>query len=168
MYILINTYVYIYRYIIRDREIWCSTVARKFRWPRVKCNLDQSVAQQTAATTGHTPVPNAFLTPVQTWATHLTGATKLTRLPAREQTGLFSTSHLVLPVPPANLGVSLITPEMTSNTHTALLTHKQYSILCKSMCSKTHILPPLVNTVWTASPLLTCLNTAPPREENSL
>lgn len=61
----------------------------------------------------------------------------------RKQTGLSSTSRLVFPAPQANVGVSLIMLEMTSNVHTALLTRKQCGIWCKSMCSRTHFPSPV-------------------------
>lgn len=141
--------MHIYRFMSRDREIWCSTVAKKFS-REVTASVRNAIwinRQPSPANTDHplaiTQRPYAFRPPVRMWATHLTSPTKLTWLPARKQTGLSSTSRLAFPVLQANLGVSLMTPERTSNVHTALLIDKQGRLWCKSTCSKTDFPSPV-------------------------
>lgn len=105
-----------------------------------------SPAQQTLSTTAHKPgtvcfsytCANVGYTPNQSHKTHTT---------AHEKANWpFTCSHLVFPALQVNLGISLITLEMTSNIHTALLIHKQCRMWCKSMCPKTHF--PSPDSLW--------------------
>lgn len=105
-----------------------------------------SPAQQTLSTTGHKPgtvcfpytCANVGYVPNQSPKPH-TSAHKKANCP-------FACSHLEFPALQANLGIGLIMLEMTSNTHTALLSHKQRRIWCKFMCSKTHF--PHPDSLW--------------------